>query len=132
MGRPRRRVSRGRKCRAATARPGCDEGPRILRARRTGDGRAAGAGRAGPDADRVGATARREEQLRAEERTFARRPTGSAAIRGAAVVGALGGNVPIGSGGVIGRGGALGIEETQREELLDERPAIGEPDDEGR
>jgi hypothetical protein len=73
-----------------------------------------------------------EEQLRGEERAVREAANQDAAIRGAGLAGALGGNVPIGSGGVIGRGGALGIEETQREELLEEQPAIDEPVDQGR
>jgi hypothetical protein len=72
-----------------------------------------------------------DEQLRAEERAVRVAANRDAAIRGAGLAGALGGNVPIGSGGVIGQGGALGIEETEREERLNEPPAIDEASETG-
>jgi hypothetical protein len=75
---------------------------------------------------------RTEQELRAEERAVREAANSETAIRGAGVVGALGGNVPIGSGAVMGRGGALGVEETRREADLDERLALDEPREEAR
>jgi hypothetical protein len=67
-----------------------------------------------------------EEQLRAEEREVREHANSEAALRGASIVGALGGNVPTGSGALIGQGGALGIQETQREEGLDPRRPLAD------
>lgn len=67
-----------------------------------------------------------EEQLRAEERDVREHANGEAAIRGASIVGSLGGNVPVGSGALVGQGGALGVQETQREEALDDRRPLAD------
>jgi hypothetical protein len=71
------------------------------------------------------------DELRAEQREVREAANSETALRGASVVGALGGNVPIGSGALVGRGGALGVEETDREEELDDRVHLGEDDASG-